>query len=92
MNIGIDLLLANLGFSIENIVLLVLAVGGIIFYARSIIIGIMFHMVAFFVLFIVLYETHLYYINALIAGMIALVALALSLVLVAKSAQQTGVI
>jgi hypothetical protein len=88
MNLGVDLITNNVGMSFENVCVLVVALGGMIIYARNAMVGIMLHMLAFALLFVAFYEFGLDYTLPLILTCVMVVVLTLTLYL---SSQSSGV-
>lgn len=92
MNLGIRYITANIGVSFEWTILIVLIVGGIIFYARDFRIGAIMHFVFFGLTALWFYSEGLNYTAALILTLIWLVILSLSLYAVEKSVTKGAVI
>lgn len=79
MNIGISQLVENVGMGFENIILFVIIIAGLIFYARDYRIGVILHFVATGLLFIWFYEQNLNYVPSMISFFIFLILLSFSL-------------
>lgn len=82
----------NVGVSFENIILGVLLLGGLVFYAQDAKLGIILHFVAFSSAFILFYSLGLDYAIALTMVFIFLILLAFTLIPVNKTTQQGAVI
>jgi len=85
VNVGIDLISANIAMTLENWVLLLVVLGGVIFYASDTKLGILLHMLTTGTLFIVFYNTNLNFVPSLTVFFVFLVLLALTLLPVAKA-------
>ena len=83
---------ANVGFSFENLILILVFVGGLIFYARDFRIGTMLHFIGFALVFMWFYEAGYTYGTPLILMFVFLIFLALSLYAVDKSSQRGALI
>jgi hypothetical protein len=55
LNAGLELIGTNIGISVPNIIIIVVAIAGIIFYARDLKTGIIMHNFAFFLLTLLFY-------------------------------------
>lgn len=82
----------NLGMSFENVILLLVFLGGLIFYSRDARIGIILHFFLYAGCFAWFYSAGLIYGGALILMFMFLVFLALSLYAVDAKASQGGLI
>lgn len=92
MNVGITTIANNLGMGLENIILLVVILGGIIFYAKDFKLGVVMHLLMTGLLFMWFYELEMNYVPSLVACLMFLVILSLSLYAVGKTAQRGAVI
>ena len=79
MNIGIDLIVANLGMSFENIILFITSVGGIIFYAMDVRLGLLLHFIGTSLIFMWFYQAGYNYTFAIVSMFIWLVLMCFSL-------------
>jgi hypothetical protein len=84
MNIGIELLAANVGMGFENIITLVFGLGSFIFYAINFKTGAVLQMIVFAGLFIWFYEVGWQYQKLLMIFFIGFIFMCLSLYAVAK--------
>jgi len=92
MNAGIETITSNLGMSFENIALLVIVIGCIIFFARDFRVGVIVSMMLSALLFILCYNAGLRWEPSLIVFFIDLIVLALSLYGVNATAEKGGVV
>lgn len=86
-------LLANIEaniMSVENLVVLVVLLAGVILFARDYKIGLVSNFVAFSSLFIIFYQYNLNYITPLIISLIYFVLMALSMYMVNKASVKGG--
>jgi hypothetical protein len=90
MNVGFDLIAANLGFSFTTIIMIIVSLGGMIVYAKDIKVGMLLHAFAFLLLFIWFKYNNWDFQAPLIAFFVMIVLLSLSLLLNAKSASSPG--
>jgi hypothetical protein len=79
LNLGFQKIAEFTTISFETTILLILFFAGIIFYAKSVRLGLMLHMVAFACAFMMFYALHLAYGYALVAFFVTLVVMAFSL-------------
>lgn len=82
----------NVFITFENLILLLVFLGGLIFYARDARIGAILHFVAYALVFMWFYEAGLFWYGALILMFIFLIFLAFSLYAVDSQAQKGGLI
>ena len=85
LNAGLRVIENNAGMYFENILLLLVALGGLIFYARDFKIGIILHMLGFGCLFMLYYALGLNYAKALTAFFLCFIILCITLYAVAKT-------
>ena len=84
---GIDLIVANVNMSFEWIMIMLIAVGGLIFYAKGATVGMMMHMIGFALLFVWFYEAGYLWANPLILMCIMLVLLSFTLYFSSRQTQ-----
>jgi hypothetical protein len=87
MNVGVDMLSANLSMSVENIILLALTCGNIIFYALDFKLGNIFGLFYSGVSFVVFYNVGWNYVPALVLLFVYLIILSLTLITGAEAAK-----
>lgn len=92
MNIGLVNLAENIGMSVENILLIAVLFGGLIFYAKDIKLGILINLFLQSGLFIVYYQLGLNYTSPLIIVFIHIILLSFTLYAVNKTVETGGVI
>lgn len=97
MDVGVTLLTNGLGVGFEVVILLVVALGGLVFFAKSVHLGLLFWFMAFGGVFMWFYQTSLNssvttlnYVLPLICMLITLVLISLSLFMTDKQAQIGG--
>lgn len=78
-------MIANIGLSFQDTILLIVAVGGIILYAKDFKIGVILHLIAFSLLFIWFYIQGWDWSRPLMAALVMIVLLALSIYMVDKT-------
>jgi hypothetical protein len=86
MNIGLELLASNLYMTFENIVLIVLMLGGLLFYALDVRIGLLIQFVVSTVLYIWFRMGSMNYVPSLILMFITLVMLCITLLFTQRAA------
>lgn len=89
MNQGIILISSNLGMALEYILLLILIIGGLIFYAKSFLLGILMSFFSMGCFFMLCYALGLDYSVAIKVMLIYFVIMSVSLYAAAKT-QSTG--
>lgn len=92
MYIGLELIQENVGIMIEHVILIILIIGGFIFYAKDFKIGLMLHMASFGLIFIYFYESSLYYSSSIVMFFITFILLCLSLYASSKVTQTGGIV
>jgi accessory gene regulator protein AgrB len=92
MNIAISQIASNVGMEFELIITLLIAVGGLIFYAMDFKLGMVLHFVGFGVTFMAFYHYGLNYSKPLICFFMSLVLMALTLYFVSKTTKTRGAI
>lgn len=92
MNIAITTLSNNLGMSFENIMLMVIVLGGFIFYVQDVKLGMILHVLMTGVLFMIFYNFALNYVFSLVTMFIFIVLLSLTLMPVTQGNRQGGFI
>lgn len=92
MNLGIDIILANLGTDIQWVVLLLLVVGSLVFMAKSFQLGIMLLFLSLGVAFVALYETGNNFGIVLTTFFMCFVIMTFTLYASSKKAEQGGFI
>lgn len=90
MNIGIELLLDNVGMSFEWVIMLILILGSMIFAAKDFKISLITLIVSMAGLFVWFYEKGYNYSMPLVVFFMGIVVLALSLYAVSSSSQTGG--
>ena len=86
LNIAIQLIEDSVGMNFENIMLLLVALGGLIFYAKDFKIGVILHMVGFGCCFMLFYSLGLPYQRALVSFFLMFVILCITLYAISKTA------
>ena len=79
MNAGLELIAFNMGFGIDEIILLIVLIGCLIFFAKDFRLGAVITFVMMFLLFMLDFALSWDYTKPLIVGLIALVMLAFTL-------------
>jgi hypothetical protein len=98
MNIAFDIISNNIGMTFENWILLIIVLGGFLFYSSDVKIGLMIHILSTSVLFICLYGANqvygasFNYVNSLVSVFIFIVILSLTLMPVQTTSKQGGFI
>lgn len=87
LNIAFTEIANNVGMRFENIILLLVIAGGLIFYAGDVKLGLLMQFLGTGLLFIWFYSAGLYYVPSLVVFLITVVILSLSLYASAKSSQ-----
>lgn len=82
---GVATVVANLGVSFETMILLVVGVGGLLFYAKDVKLGLVMHVLIFASIFIWFYQAGHDWHSALILFFMALVLMSLTLYALHKS-------
>lgn len=90
MNIGISLILSNLGITFPDLILLLVILAGFIFYARDIRIGLMLHFLCSALLFIWFFEYGYDYKKALICTFTFFIFMCLSILAAEKATKTAG--
>lgn len=88
--IGLETLSTNLAMTFENIVLLVVVLGGLIFYAKDFTLGLILHMFATGLLFMWFYAADYNYVPALVLTLMFFVCMCLSLYATQKQVTYGG--
>lgn len=83
---------SNVNMTFENIITLLVTLGGFIFYARDVRLGLVLHMVMYSLVFMWFYEAGLNYSMPIILMFISLVFLAFTLYAVSKSSRVGSII
>lgn len=84
---GLDIVVANLNVSFETLMLVLFGLGGLIFYAKDVKLGLVLHMLIYGGLFMWFYTAGYEWAYPLILFFIFMVLLALSLYAVHKASQ-----
>lgn len=87
---GIESISTNLAMSFENIILLVVMLGGLIPYAKDFTLGLILHMFAAGLLFMWFYSAELNYVPALVLTLMFFVTMCLSLYATQKQVTYGG--
>lgn len=69
----------SLNMSFETLVILIVAVGGLIFYGKDFKLGVVLHFFLFSALFVWFYTSHLNYTSSLVAMLLSFAIMALTL-------------
>jgi len=85
MNIGFDIIAANVGMNLENIMLLLSVVGSLIFFPSDFKLGVVMLFFTTGILFMLLYIAELAWQHSMIVFLVSLVLLCLSLYGMAKT-------
>ncbi len=91
-NLGIETALANMNISFETMLLVIFLFGGLIFFARNFIIGVMMYFFGSGAIFIWFHTAGLNFIPFLTIFFISLVVLTLTLYATSRQAIEGGVI
>lgn len=91
MILGLEHLIENVGISFENIILIIVLVGNLLFMAKDYKLGITMYFITSGCLFMWFYAADYNYAPSLIVFFISLIILALSLYTVNKSASSGGI-
>lgn len=91
MNIGISAISGYVGMGFENICLLIMIVGGLIFYAKDFRLGVIMHFIGSGLLFLMFYALNMNYSTALILLFFWLTVLTLTLYFSAKTSSQGAI-
>jgi len=92
MWLGFETLVENVGLSFENIILLLIFAGGLIFYARDIKVGVVLHFLGFALAFMWFYSAGYTYSGALVLALMFLVILALTFYALSKRTEQGAIV
>lgn len=92
MNIAFTAIEDNIAMSFEWTIILIVFLGGLLFYAKDFKLGVVLHFFGFGLIFMWFYAASYYYIPAMVIFFIFMVILAFTLYGVAKTAQQGAVI
>jgi hypothetical protein len=87
-----ELLTDNIGVMYEHVLLLVVVLGGFIFYARYFKIGLMLHFACVGVLFTYFYQYNLYYVSSLAVFFMFFVIMVLSLYASGRVSRTGGIV
>jgi len=87
-----DQIAGNLAVTFENIILLLLFLGGLVFYAKDFKIGAMFHFFMYALAFMWFFATGRDYSNSLILMFIFLIIMSISIFAVAKTQTRAGLV
>lgn len=88
VNIGLDLLAANLGMGLENIITLIVFLGIIIIYAKDYKLGLLLHFISMALLFVFFYTWEKAYELPLILMFVFLILLSFTLYTASKQSEK----
>jgi len=89
-NVGLTLIATNLGMSLENIILFIIMVGCIVFFAKDFKLGVVLSFVAAACSFMLFYALEWDWSNALIVMFLCLILMAISLFFVGGVTGNSG--
>jgi hypothetical protein len=85
---GVTLVESGAYMSIENILMLIFALGGLMFYAKDLKLGLIMHFILFSGLFMMFYALNWRWITPLIISLVFLVFISLTLIMVSNKADK----